>query len=102
MYKGFEITILENGYLLDNKKGMRYLQEGNTIVFPTDSLEESARLHIDSIVAEPELSSIEILQAENQELKLAIAELAEVQEANKLELQLALAQIAESLAGGRA
>lgn len=40
------------------------------------------------------------LKAENLELKLAMAELAETQEADKLTTQLALAELAELIAGG--
>lgn len=45
-------------------------------------------------------SEMERLQQENLELKLALAEMAEVQEQHKLETQLALAELAEAMAGG--
>jgi len=45
-------------------------------------------------------SEIELLRAENIELKLALAELAEAQEADKTETQLALAELAEIITGG--
>lgn len=45
-------------------------------------------------------SKTDILEEENLTLKMAVAELAEMQEQQKLETQLALAELAESLIGG--
>lgn len=84
--------------------GKPWVVQREHIPHPADSMAESAQLHIDAIVAEntvePQPSEIELLQAENQELKLAMAELAEAHEQSKLETQLALAELAESLTGG--
>lgn len=49
---------------------------------------------------EPHKTEIELLQDENLDLKLALAEIAETQEATKTEMQLALAEMAEALFGG--
>jgi hypothetical protein len=45
-------------------------------------------------------SKTDILEEENLTLKMAVAELAEMQEQQKLETQLALVELAESLIGG--
>jgi hypothetical protein len=45
-------------------------------------------------------TEIEILQTENTELKLALAEMAESIEIGKMENQLALAELAEMITGG--
>jgi|GEM_PF-4294956 len=45
-------------------------------------------------------SEIDMLREENQELKLALAELAEELEADKTDMQLALAELASLLDGG--
>lgn len=56
---------------------------------------------IEAIQNQPQpKTEIELLQEENLELKLALAEIAETQEANKTEMQLALAEMAEALFGG--
>lgn len=47
-----------------------------------------------------EQTKIEQLEAENMELKLALAELAETSANDKLEMQLAIAELAETIAGG--
>lgn len=47
-------------------------------------------------------SEVELLKDENTTLKLAVAELAEMQEQEKLNTQLALAELAESLTTGGA
>jgi primase-polymerase (primpol)-like protein len=49
---------------------------------------------------EPQPSRIAQLEAENRELKLALAELAEAHEREKTEMQLAIAELAELIAGG--
>lgn len=57
--------------------------------------EEIEALHPSQVPTE-----LELLQAENTELKLALAELAEAQEADKTEMQLAMAELAELLVVG--
>lgn len=102
-YRGFKITIIDNGYSIEGA-GYRILQD-IYIPYPAETVEASAKLHIDELITSVEENiqdtvGIEQLKLENQNLKLAIAELAEAQELNKLELQLALAEIVESLVVG--
>ncbi|MFB9273362.1 hypothetical protein [Cohnella cellulosilytica] len=66
-------------------------------------VEGMAQEEIDEIRNAPQpLSETEQLRAENLDLKLALAELAEAQQTDKLDVQLALAELAEILTGGDA
>lgn len=99
----YEIT--ETGYTIF-KDGKPWIKQESYIPYPGETMEESAQLHIEELLAQqeeqPALSEFEQLKTENMELKLAVAELAETLEAEKLNTQLALAELAETMIGGTA
>lgn len=87
--------------------GVAWIKQESYIPYPGKNIEESAQNHIDVIVTDmnrpmppsPE-EQMAKLKVENQELKLALAEMAEAQEQQRIETQLALAEIAEVVTGG--
>lgn len=99
----FEAT--ENGYTI-LKDGEPWIKQDAYIPYPGETMEQSAQNHINALLSDsnspPRPSEIEQLRAENAELKLALAELAEALEQERLNTQLALAELAESMMGGNA
>lgn len=87
---GAKYTIFNNGKAWIVQDGF-YPYQGATV-------EESAQNHIDAILAEQSVQATDPLD----DVRLALAELAEQQELDKLNTQLALAELAETIMAGGA
>lgn len=87
-----------NGYTI-YKDGVAWVvQDENRFPYPGKTPEESAQNHINVILADNTVRPEEIDVI--TQLRIALAEMAEVQESEKLNNQLALAELAEAMIGG--
>lgn len=96
------------GYLISQQQGQPSPREPIGVPFMLVEIPDNKRLtgvdvsvtpHVPIFEDNP-LTETELLKEENMSLKLAVAELVEMQETAKLETQMALAELAESLLGG--
>lgn len=87
----------DNGYTIFNN-GVAWIAQDVFIPYPKETLAQSAQAHIDAIIAENEANEqaatdFEQLKRENKEIKLALAELKELQSEKIADIELALADI---------
>ncbi|MTI57480.1 hypothetical protein [Geosporobacter ferrireducens] len=90
-------------FLENDKKDDEFIAENTWIAFSEDTDIDLVQQIIDAHDPTPKPeppTEIELLQQENLELKLALAELAGKSEDDKQDLQLALAELAEAFIGG--
>lgn len=95
----YPYNIHTNNYCL---LGVRKVIEHQDVILLTEEqyLKEKKQIEDAQPVIETEASKMERLEAENAELKIAMAELAEQQMLADAETKLAMAELAEAMMGG--